>query len=80
MDNTDPPSPPDSPTSLIKEKVCKLNSFLKSLNLVPPSSSVKIVCKKEKDSDVMLIELIKKYDDSSEEELEEDDNVEGERN
>ncbi|GJT79154.1 hypothetical protein Tco_1053496 [Tanacetum coccineum] len=45
---------------------------------LPPSSSSKIVCKKEKDSDVMLIELIKKYDDSSAEELEEDDNVEGE--
>ncbi|GKD75754.1 hypothetical protein Tco_1334036, partial [Tanacetum coccineum] len=33
-----------------------------------------VVCKKEKDSDVMLIELIKNNDDLSEEDL--DDNAE----
>ncbi|GJX63348.1 hypothetical protein Tco_0296248 [Tanacetum coccineum] len=78
MDNTNPPSPHDSSTSLIIEKVCKLNSILDSLNFVPSSSSSKIVCKRGKYSDVMLVELIKKYGDSSKEELEEDDNVEGE--
>ncbi|GJY20549.1 hypothetical protein Tco_0393115 [Tanacetum coccineum] len=75
MDNTDPPSPPDSLISLITEKICKLNSFLESLNLVPPHSNTQFVCTKENNEDVMFVELIKKYDDFSEEELEEDDHV-----
>ncbi|GJQ97202.1 hypothetical protein Tco_0008341 [Tanacetum coccineum] len=75
MDNTNPPSPPDSPTSLNESKICKLNSFLASLNLVPPSSNTQFVCTKENDGDVIFLEIIKKYDDSIEEELEEDDNV-----
>nr|GEV35542.1 hypothetical protein [Tanacetum cinerariifolium] len=33
--NTNPPSPPDPSISFIIEKVCKLNSFLESINLVP---------------------------------------------
>ncbi|GJT45115.1 hypothetical protein Tco_0953830 [Tanacetum coccineum] len=78
MENKNPPSPPDSSTLLMVEKVCNLNSLLESLNLVPSSSSSKNVCKKEKDSDVMLIKLIKKYDDSSEEALEKDNDVGGE--
>ncbi|GJZ53364.1 hypothetical protein Tco_0608249, partial [Tanacetum coccineum] len=75
MDNTNPPSPPKSPTSLIEGKSCKLNSFLESLNLVPPSSNIQFVCTNENDGDVMFVELIKKYDDSSKDELEEDNNV-----
>ncbi|GKD45782.1 hypothetical protein Tco_1270427 [Tanacetum coccineum] len=59
--NTNPPSPPDPSISFITEKVCKLNSFLESLNLVPRSSDVKFVCTKENDGDVMFIEIIKKY-------------------
>nr|GEU49257.1 MAK10-like protein [Tanacetum cinerariifolium] len=37
--DTNPPSPPDPSISFIIEKVQKLNSFLESLNLVPPSSN-----------------------------------------
>nr|GEV21952.1 MAK10-like protein [Tanacetum cinerariifolium] len=33
--NTNPPSPPDPSILFITEKVCKLNSFLESINLVP---------------------------------------------
>ncbi|GJZ58755.1 hypothetical protein Tco_0614571 [Tanacetum coccineum] len=69
MDNTNPPSPPDSLTPLIVERVFKLNSLLESLNLVPSSSVLDIICKNENDSGVMLIKLIKKYDGSSEEKL-----------
>ncbi|GJV13083.1 zinc finger, PHD-type containing protein [Tanacetum coccineum] len=39
-----------------------------------PSSNTKFICIKN-DGDIIFIELIKKYDDPSEEELEEDDNV-----
>ncbi|GJZ81700.1 hypothetical protein Tco_0646694 [Tanacetum coccineum] len=70
--DTNPPSPHDPSISLITEKVRKLNSFLESLNLVPPSSNTQFVCTKENDGDIMFVEIIKKYDDSSEEELEED--------
>ncbi|GKE54031.1 hypothetical protein Tco_1489187, partial [Tanacetum coccineum] len=70
-----PPSPPDPRISLIIEKVHKLNSFLESFILVPQSPDTKFVCIKEDDRDVMFIEIIKKYDDSHEEELEEDENV-----
>ncbi|GJT85843.1 hypothetical protein Tco_1067560 [Tanacetum coccineum] len=75
MDSTGQPSPPSSPVLLIKEKNCKLNSFLESLNLVPLSSNTQFICIKENDGDIMFIDLIKKYDDSSEGELGEDDNV-----
>ncbi|GJZ11733.1 MAK10-like protein [Tanacetum coccineum] len=68
--NTTPPSPLDPSISFIKEKVCKLNSFLESSGLVPRSSNTKFICTKEDDGDVMFIEIIKKYDDSHEEELE----------
>ncbi|GJW77063.1 hypothetical protein Tco_0138745 [Tanacetum coccineum] len=67
---TTPPSPLDPLISLITEKVCKLNSFLKSSSLVPRPSDTKFVCTEEDDRDVMFIETIKKYDDSHEEELE----------
>ncbi|GKA78385.1 hypothetical protein Tco_0784922 [Tanacetum coccineum] len=60
------------PTSLVlsAQKVHKLNSFLESSGLVPRSSDTKFFCTKEDDGDVMFIEIIKKYDDSHEEELE----------
>ncbi|GJR01784.1 hypothetical protein Tco_0524768 [Tanacetum coccineum] len=70
-----PPSPPDSRISLITKKVCKLNSFLESFRLVPQSPNIKYVCTKEDDGDVIFIKIIKKYVDSHEEELEEDENV-----
>ncbi|GJS39006.1 hypothetical protein Tco_0564049 [Tanacetum coccineum] len=73
--NINPPSPPDPAISLIIEKVRKLNSFLESLSLVPQSPDIKFVCTKEDDRDVMFIEIIKKYDDSREEELKEDENT-----
>ncbi|GJY53478.1 hypothetical protein Tco_0445142 [Tanacetum coccineum] len=68
--NINPPSPPDPTISLITEKVCKLNSYLESFSLVPQSPDINFVCTKEEDGDVMFIEIIKKYDDSREEELE----------
>nr|GEZ45927.1 hypothetical protein [Tanacetum cinerariifolium] len=43
--------------------------------MVPQSHDIKFVCTKEDDRDVMFIEIIKKYDDSHEEELEEDVNT-----
>ncbi|GJT72220.1 hypothetical protein Tco_1031506 [Tanacetum coccineum] len=73
--NTTPPSPPDPSISFITGKVHKLNSFLESSGLVPRSSNTKFVCTKEDDGDVMFIEIIKKNDDSREEELEEDENA-----
>nr|GEU76179.1 protein kinase-like domain, concanavalin A-like lectin/glucanase domain protein [Tanacetum cinerariifolium] len=73
MDNTNPP-PEVSPSFLI-EKVLKLNSILESLNLKPQSSHFGIVCKKEVDSDVMLIELIKDNEHPSDDVLNEDDDV-----
>ncbi|GJS10494.1 hypothetical protein Tco_0367290 [Tanacetum coccineum] len=73
--NANPPSPPDPSISFITEKVRKLNLFLESLNLVPPLSDTEFVCAKENDGDVMFIEIIKNYGDSSEEELGEDESV-----
>ncbi|GJS43303.1 hypothetical protein Tco_0568346 [Tanacetum coccineum] len=70
--NTDPPSPPDPSTLFITKKVCKLNSFLESLNLVSESSDMKFGCTKENDGDVMFIEIVKKHDDPYEEEFGED--------
>ncbi|GKA81547.1 hypothetical protein Tco_0788239 [Tanacetum coccineum] len=64
--NTTPPSPPNPSILLITEKVCKLNSFLESSDLVPRSLDTKFVCTKD-DGDVMFIEIIRKYDDSHEE-------------
>nr|GEX93504.1 retrotransposon Orf1 [Tanacetum cinerariifolium] len=75
MDNINSPPPPEVPTSILSKKVLKLNSLLESLNLITSSRCFGIVCKKEKDSDVMLVELIKNNDCLSNEELEEDDDV-----
>ncbi|GJW92483.1 hypothetical protein Tco_0170036 [Tanacetum coccineum] len=68
--NTTPPSPLDPSFSFITEKVRKLNLFLESSGVVPQSSYTKFVCTKEDDGDVMFIEIIMKYDDSHEKELE----------
>ncbi|GJW78355.1 hypothetical protein Tco_0140037 [Tanacetum coccineum] len=68
--NTTPPSPLDPSISFITKKVRKLNLFLESSGMVPRSSDTEFVCTKEDDGDVMFIEIIKKYDDSHEEELE----------
>ncbi|GJR73363.1 MAK10-like protein [Tanacetum coccineum] len=68
--NANPSTPPNPSVSFISEKVLKLNSFFESLRLVPQSSSTELVCTKGDDDDVMFIEIIKKYDDSHEEEPE----------
>ncbi|GJU82284.1 hypothetical protein Tco_1284649 [Tanacetum coccineum] len=73
--NTNPPSPPNPSNSFIIEKVSKLNSFLESLNLVPQSSNTQFICTKENDGDIMFVEIIKKYNDSSKGELEEDESA-----
>ncbi|GJS25067.1 hypothetical protein Tco_0453699 [Tanacetum coccineum] len=73
MDNTNPP--PEVPPSFLIEKVLKLNSILESLNLKPQSSYSRVVCKKEMDSDVMLIELVKDDEYPSGDELNKDDDV-----
>ncbi|GKA84036.1 hypothetical protein Tco_0805631 [Tanacetum coccineum] len=73
MDNTNPP--PEVPPSFLIEKVLKLNSILESLNLKPQSSYSGVVCKKEMDSDVMLIELVKDDEYPSGYELNKDDDV-----
>ncbi|GJT65577.1 hypothetical protein Tco_1017057 [Tanacetum coccineum] len=67
MENTNPPP--------LIEKVLKLNSILESLNLKPQLSHLGVVCKKEIDSDVMLIELIKDDEYPSDNELNKDDDV-----
>ncbi|GJW48801.1 hypothetical protein Tco_0080447 [Tanacetum coccineum] len=68
--DVDPSTPPDPSVSFITEKVLKLNSFFESLGLVPQLPSTKLVCTKGDDGDVMFIEIVKKYDDSHEEEPE----------
>ncbi|GJR39386.1 hypothetical protein Tco_1215070 [Tanacetum coccineum] len=65
--DTTTPSPHDPSISFIMEKVCKLDSFLESSDLVPQSSDTEIVCIKGDDGDVMFIEIIRKNDDSREE-------------
>ncbi|GJS88018.1 hypothetical protein Tco_0770654 [Tanacetum coccineum] len=62
----------DPPVAFITEKVLKFNSFCKSLGLVPQSSDTKVVCTKGGNEEVMFIELIRKNDDSSEREPEEE--------
>ncbi|GJT80075.1 hypothetical protein Tco_1054417 [Tanacetum coccineum] len=73
--NTNPSSPPDPSVSFITKKVRQLNSFFESLGLVPQSSDTEFVCTKRDDSDVMFIKIIKKNDDSREEEPEVDENA-----
>ncbi|GJV76540.1 MAK10-like protein [Tanacetum coccineum] len=78
MDNTNSPPPPEVPTSILVKKVLKLNSIFESLNLISLSHCPRVVCMKEKYSNVMLVELIKNNDCPSKEELDEDDDVLGE--
>ncbi|GKB66964.1 hypothetical protein Tco_0928376 [Tanacetum coccineum] len=66
--DVDPSTPPNPSVSFITKKVLKLNSFFESLGLVPQSSSTERVYTKGDDDDVMFIEIVKKYDDSHEEE------------
>ncbi|GJU19566.1 hypothetical protein Tco_1152908 [Tanacetum coccineum] len=73
MDNTN--LPPEVPSSFLIEKVLKLNSILESLNLKPQSSYSGVFCKKEMDSDGMLIKLIKDDEYPSGDELNRDDDV-----
>ncbi|GJT19335.1 hypothetical protein Tco_0878041 [Tanacetum coccineum] len=63
---------PDPSVSFITEKVLKLNSFFKSLGLVPQSFDTEVVCTKGDDDEVMFIEIIRKNDDSHEEGPEEE--------
>nr|GEW23599.1 retrotransposon Orf1 [Tanacetum cinerariifolium] len=72
--NTTLTSPHDPSISFITEKVCKLNSFLESSNLVPRSSDTKFVCTKD-DRDVVFIIIISKYDYSHEEGPEDEGNM-----
>ncbi|GJS96372.1 MAK10-like protein [Tanacetum coccineum] len=62
----------DLSVAFITKKVLKFNSFFESLRLVPQSSDTKIVYTKGDDREVMFIQLIRKNDDSSEGELEEE--------
>ncbi|GJU54251.1 hypothetical protein Tco_1227965 [Tanacetum coccineum] len=73
--NIDLTSQPDPSISFITKRVHKLNSFLKSSGLVPQSSDIEFVCMKGDDRDIMFIEIIRKYDDSCEEELKENENA-----
>ncbi|GJV77852.1 hypothetical protein Tco_1509436 [Tanacetum coccineum] len=63
-----PSLPPDPSVSLVTKKFHQLNSLLESLGLVPQSSDTEFVFTKGDDNDVMFIEIIKKNDDSYEEE------------
>ncbi|GKC08325.1 MAK10-like protein [Tanacetum coccineum] len=67
-----PSTLPDPSVAFITEKVLKFNSFFESLGLVPQSSDTEVVCTKGDDGEVMFIELIRKNDDSSEGEPEEE--------
>ncbi|GKD06233.1 hypothetical protein Tco_1181207 [Tanacetum coccineum] len=66
--HANPSTPPDPSVAFIIKKVLKFNSFFESLGLVPQSSDTEVVCTKGDDGEVMFIELIRKNDDSNEEE------------
>ncbi|GKA49801.1 hypothetical protein Tco_0742874 [Tanacetum coccineum] len=70
--HVNPSTPPDPPVAFITEKFLKFTSFFKSLGLVPQSSDTEVVCIKGDDGEVLFIELIRKNDDSSEGESEEE--------
>ncbi|GKE18374.1 hypothetical protein Tco_1425951 [Tanacetum coccineum] len=63
----DSPKPPDPLISDVTKKVLKFNSLFESLRLVPPSPNAELVCTKEKDGDVMFIEIILKDENSHKE-------------
>ncbi|GJS29139.1 retrotransposon ORF1 [Tanacetum coccineum] len=66
MNNTNPPSPLDSLTPLIVEKVFKLNSLLESLNLVPSSSVSNIGDNNVEEEDELGVEYFDKFPTMSE--------------
>ncbi|GJY38170.1 hypothetical protein Tco_0424534 [Tanacetum coccineum] len=66
-----PSTPADPSIAFITKKVLKFNSFFESLGLAQ-SSDTEVVCTKGDDKEVMFIELIRKNDDSSEGEPEEE--------
>ncbi|GKC84705.1 hypothetical protein Tco_1140422 [Tanacetum coccineum] len=68
--HVNPPTPSDSSVTFITEKFLKFNSFFESIGLVPLSSNTELICTKEKDGDVMFIEIIPKDDNSRKEEPE----------
>ncbi|GJZ59999.1 hypothetical protein Tco_0615815 [Tanacetum coccineum] len=70
--HVNPSTPPDPSVAFITEKVLKFNLFFESLGLVPQSSDTEVVCIKRDDGEGMFIELIRKNDDSSEGEPEEE--------
>ncbi|GJV39844.1 MAK10-like protein [Tanacetum coccineum] len=65
-----PPTPPDPSVTFISEKFLKFNSFFESIGLVPLSSNTELICTKEKDGDVMFIEIVPKDVNSRKEEPE----------
>ncbi|GJY40028.1 hypothetical protein Tco_0427298 [Tanacetum coccineum] len=70
--HVNPSTPPDPSVAFIIEKVLKFNSFFESLRLVPQSSNAEVVCTKGDDEDVMFIEIVRKDDDSRDEEHEDE--------
>ncbi|GJZ36607.1 hypothetical protein Tco_0582798 [Tanacetum coccineum] len=70
--HVNPSTPPDSSIAFITEKILKFNSFFESLGFVPQSSDTEVVCTKGADREVMFIELIRKNDESSKGEPEEE--------
>ncbi|GKB62224.1 hypothetical protein Tco_0918410 [Tanacetum coccineum] len=70
--HVNPSTSADPSIAFITKKFLKFNSFFESLGLVPQSSDTEVVCIKGDDEEVMFIELIRKNDDSSEGEPEEE--------
>nr|GEV58841.1 MAK10-like protein [Tanacetum cinerariifolium] len=70
--HVNPSTLPNLSVAFITKKVLKFNSFFESLRLVPQSFDTEVVCTKGDDEEVMFIELIRKNDDSSEGEPEEE--------
>nr|GFB13928.1 hypothetical protein [Tanacetum cinerariifolium] len=66
--NNNPFVPPDPLVSLITKKVLKLHSFIELLGLEPQLSGTEFVYTKRDDGDVIIIEIVKKNDDSRKEE------------
>ncbi|GJU22735.1 hypothetical protein Tco_1156077 [Tanacetum coccineum] len=63
--HVNPFTSPDPSVAFIIKKVFKFNSFFESLGLVPQSSDTEVICTKGDDGEVIVIELIRKNDDSS---------------
>ncbi|GJR10401.1 hypothetical protein Tco_0793053 [Tanacetum coccineum] len=68
--HSDSSTPPDPSIAFKTEKVLKFNLLFELLGLVPPSPNAELVCTKEKDGDVMFIEIIPRDDNSHKEEPE----------